>query len=132
MDDEDGFKMPRNFEFQGSIIFITNYDFDSMISRGHRLAPHFQAMISRSHYLDLTLKTTRDYLIRIKQVVIEHEMLKNEGFGEQQSMQILDFIEKNFNKLRELSLRMVKKIASIVRMSPNHWENLVAQTCFRD
>jgi len=132
MEDEDGFNVPRSFKFAGSVIFITNYDFDAAIARGHRLAPHFAAMVSRSHYLDLTLKTTRDYLVRIKQVVNENGMLRKEGHNAQTISEILAFIEENHSKLRELSLRLVKKISGIVKMSPNNWKDLVEQTCFRN
>ena len=69
VDEDSAEKIPRSFEFEGTIIFITNYDFDAMIQRGHKLAPHFTALISRSHYIDLAMKSERDYLIRIKQVV---------------------------------------------------------------
>ena len=52
-------------------MFISNYDFDAMIDRGHKLAPHLQAMVSRAHYLDLAMKSRRDYLVRIRQVVAQ-------------------------------------------------------------
>jgi hypothetical protein len=60
--DEEGDRMPRFFDFEGSVIFITNYDFDEFIDRGHKLSPHFEALISRSHYLDLAMKTKQDYV----------------------------------------------------------------------
>ena len=47
--DEDGEEIPTTFEFRGSIVFITNKDFKGEIDRETRLAPHFGAMISRSH-----------------------------------------------------------------------------------
>jgi hypothetical protein len=49
-----------------------------MIERGHKLAPHFTAMVSRSHYIDLAMKTNRDYLVRIRQVV-NQGLLSNIG-----------------------------------------------------
>ena len=68
-EDEEGESIPEKFEFQGSIILITNYDIDAMIESGKKLAPHFQALVSRSHYLDLAMKTKMDYIVRIRQVV---------------------------------------------------------------
>jgi len=131
MEDEDGERMPRNFVFEGSIIFITNYDFDAMIQNGTKLAPHFEAMISRSHYLDLAMKTKRDYLVRIKQVVFELGMLRNEGFKKNQESEIIEFIEKYQDSLRELSLRMVVKLAGLMRMNPETWQKLAKVTCMR-
>lgn len=131
MEDEEGERMPRRFEFEGSIIFITNYDFDSMIQNGTKLAPHFEAMISRSHYLDLAMKTKLDYVVRIKQVVMEKGMLRNEGFSKSQESEVLEFIVKHQDKLRELSLRMVVKLAGLMRMNPTTWQKLAKVTCMR-
>ena len=128
--DEDGESVPEKFEFEGSIIFITNYDFDNMIDSGSKLAPHFAALVSRSHYLDLAMKTKMDYLVRIKQVV-RGGMLKSRGFNDVETMLILQFIENNIDRLRELSLRMVCKIAGLYKMDKVNWQKLARQTCFR-
>ena len=129
-EDEDGESIPEKFEFEGSVIFITNYDFDNMINSGNKLAPHFEALVSRSHYLDLSMKTKMDYLVRIKQVV-RNGMLKSRGFNEVDSVLIMQFIESNVDSLRELSLRMVCKISSLYKMDKNNWQKLAKQTCFR-
>ena len=128
--DEDGDSVPDRFEFEGSIIFITNYDFDTMIQSGSKLAPHFEALVSRSHYLDLAMKTKMDYVVRIKQVV-RGGMLKSRGFNEIDTVLIMQFIENNVERLRELSLRMVVKIAGLYKMDKSNWQKLAKQTCFR-
>lgn len=123
-------EVPDTFDFEGSVIFITNYDFDHLISTGSKMAPHFTALISRSHYLDLAMKTKRDYMVRIKQVV-RLGMLKDRGFSKTEEIQILDFIETNMEKMRELSLRMVIKISTLLRMTSD-WRKLAAQTCMKN
>lgn len=130
MKDEDDERLPRNFEFEGSIIFITNYDFDDFIQRGNRLAPHFQALISRSIYLDLEMKTARDYMIRIQQVL--PLMLVDLKLSQADGVVLMNFIEKNCEKLRELSLRMVVKLATIYKMNRVTWESLARVTCFKN
>lgn len=131
MEDEEGEKLPRRFDFEGSIIFITNYDFDAMIAGGTKLAPHFEAMISRSHYLDLAMKTKMDYIVRLKQVIREKGMLEREGFSKTQQETLIDFIVTQQDTLRELSLRMVLKLAGLMRMNPAGWEKLAKVTCMR-
>ena len=59
-DDETGEPIPRSFDFDGSVIFLTNYDFDSMIAKGHKLAPHLQALVSRSQYVDRSEEHTSE------------------------------------------------------------------------
>ena len=130
-EDDDGDIIPRRFEFKGTIIFITNIDFDAMIERGHKLAPHLSALVSRAHYIDLAMKTKRDYYVRIKQVV-KQGMLANAGFTSSEEADIMQFVEKNFNNLRETSLRSVIKIAALRRSNPNRFESLARITCCKN
>jgi hypothetical protein len=129
MEDEDGERLPRTFEFEGSIIFITNYDFDNLIDKGNRLAPHFQALISRSHYLDVGMKTKRDYVVRLKQVVAAG-MLRDEGFNQAQENELMSFITESQDRLRELSLRMVIKLANLMSMGGD-WKKMARATCMK-
>jgi hypothetical protein len=128
---DDGEAVERQFVFEGTIIFITNLDFDGMINRGHRLTPHFQALMSRAHYVDLAMRTKRDYMIRIKQVV-KGGMLKSKGCTQEQEDMVLSFIEKNQDRLRETSLRIAIKIANLILMGHDNWERVAEVTCCRN
>lgn len=127
IDEDSGERVPRSFEFNGTILFITNYDFDAMIDKGHKLAPHLQALMSRAHYIDLAMKTKRDYVVRIKQV-LEQGLLKKSGLTLAQEKDVVDFIEKNTDKLRELSLRMALKLGSIRKIGDT-WMKVAKVTC---
>ena len=127
LDEDTGQLVPRSFVFEGTIIFISNYDFDAMIDKGHKLSPHLQAMVSRAHYLDLAMKTRQDYLVRIRQVVAQG-LLSHLDIDEQ--VDVLTFIEAFADNLRELSLRMALKIASIRKTNVNNnWERVAKITC---
>lgn len=128
METENGQAIPREFVFEGNIIFITNTDMQQVVDRGGRSAEHFEALISRSHYLAVSMPETRDYMIRIKQV-LKGGMLRNKGFSAAEEAIIVGFMEDNMDNLRELSLRMVLKLAQLAKMSPK-WERLAAATCF--
>jgi hypothetical protein len=129
-DDDTSDKLPKSFEFKGTIIFITNYDFDAMISKGHKLAPHLNAMISRAHYIDLAMKTKRDYMVRIRQV-LKNGLLAQEGLNDVAQTEVISFIENNQNSMRELSLRMALKVAGIRKMGSARWEKIAKVTCCR-
>jgi hypothetical protein len=124
-DDDTGDVIPRSFDFDGSIIFLTNIDFDAMIARGHKLSPHLQALVSRSQYVDLSMKSVKDYLVRIDQVVGEG-MLDDLSGRERQD--VMDFIHDNAASLRELSLRMAIKVAAIRKTNMN-WYKIAKVTC---
>ena len=129
IDEETAEIIPRTFEFNGSIIFITNLDFDDTIDRGSKLAPHLQAMMSRSHYVDLTMKTKQDYLVRIRQVVKQGLLSK---LNWHEAGDVMRFIEQNSDSLRELSLRMVIKIANLRKDNTSNWERIARVTTLRN
>lgn len=129
--EENAERIPNQFDFDATIIFITNYDFDTMIDRGHKLAPHLKALVSRAHYVDLAMKTRRDYLIRIAQA-IRDGLLTHQGLSEQMQTDVVQFIEDNNTILRELSLRIALKIASIRKSNNNRWQNIATVTCCRN
>jgi hypothetical protein len=126
---EDAEVIPHSFEFQGSVVFITNVDFDAQIDRGSKLAPHLNAMMSRSHYVDLTMKTKQDYLVRIKQVV-KQGLLSSLNWHE--AADVMRFVDSNSDRLRELSLRMVIKIANLRRGDKtDKWQRTARVTCLK-
>lgn len=131
LDDDEGERLPKSFEFNGTIIFITNLDFDTLIERGHKLTPHLQALVSRSHYIDLSMKTRRDYLVRIRQV-LDAGMLQERGLTKKHEADVVDFLEANQTRLRELSLRMALKIGSIRKMDQANWSKVAMVTCCRN
>lgn len=128
VDEEEAVTIPKTFEFKGTIIFITNLDFDAMIEKGHKAAPHMQALVSRSHYIDLAMKTRRDYMVRIKQVV-KQGLLSNQGLNKEQQDDVLAFLDKNADRLRELSLRMAIKVGAIRKLNKPNWMAMAKATC---
>lgn len=119
--------IPDRFEFKGSIIFITNLKFDK--TRG-KMKDHLDAIMSRCHYLDLTLDTMRDKFLRCKQIV-KDGMLQEYMFSDKEQDELLDYIFNNRNRIREMSLRMVLKIADLKRMNGDKWKRYVEMTCMK-
>ena len=120
--------MPNSFEFFGGVIFITNIKFDNVKSK--KLQDHLQALQSRCHYLDLTIDSMRDRMLRIRQIV-GTGMLEKYAMGREEEDRLVKFIYDNKHKLREISLRMVLKIADLWKMSPDRYQHLAEQTCMR-
>ena len=121
--------VPNSFEFKGGAIFITNIKFDNV--RSKKLRDHLEALESRCHYLDLTIDTEREKLLRIRQVVSECGMLDDYEFSDLEKEVLIDFIDDNKKKLRELSLRTVLKIADLKRSMPSNWRAVAEVTCMR-
>lgn len=128
----DSFKLrnegvPDSFEFKASAIFVTNLKFDKVKGK---LREHLAALESRCHYMDLTIDTDRDKMLRIKQITNDG-MLNSYKFSDDIVQDIIDFIDVNKNRLRELSLRTVLKIADLAKAFPTKWEAMAENTVMR-
>ena len=128
----DSFKLrnegvPDKFKFEASAIFITNLKFDKVKGK---LREHWEALESRCHYMDLTIDTEKDKVLRIKQVV-QDGMLDDRKLEDDVKVDIMDFVEMNMSKLRELSLRTVLKVADLAEAFPNKWEAMAENTVMR-
>jgi len=121
--------VPDSFEFKGSVIFITNLKFDKMKSQ--KLRDHLDALQSRCHYLDLTLDTMRDKVLRIKQIAQDGELFSEYEFQQCEQDEIIEFLETNKNKFREMSLRMAIKIADLKKSFPLKWKAMAEVTCMK-
>ncbi len=120
--------VPNQFEFHGGAIFITNIKFENVKSK--KLRDHLEALESRCHYLDLTIDTEREKILRIKQIVADG-MLAEYEFANSEVDTLLNFIEINKKKLRELSLRMVLKLADLKKSFPDRWMRVAEVSCMR-
>jgi hypothetical protein len=120
--------IPNSFEFCGSAIFITNIKFEHV--RSKKLRDHLDALESRCHYLDLTIDTNREKILRIKQIVADG-MLDAYELEQIAKDEVVQFIEVNADKMRELSLRMVIKIADLRASMPVKWKAVAAMTCMK-
>ena len=120
--------IPNRFEFKASAIFITNIKFDHVKSK--KLKDHLDALESRSHYVDLTIDSERDKVLRIKQIV-EDGMLRDYNFEPEEVDDIMEFIESNKKQLRELSLRTVLKLADLKKSFKDRWQDYAVVTCMK-
>jgi hypothetical protein len=128
----DSFKLrnegvPDSFKFEASAIFITNLKFDKVKGK---LREHLEALESRCHYMDLTIDSDKDKMLRIKQVV-QDGMLDAYDLEDEVKEEILDFVDINKGKLRELSLRTVLKVADLAKAFPDTWEAMAENTVMR-
>ena len=128
----DSFKLrnegvPDSFEFKGSAIFITNVKFDR--AKG-KIREHLMALESRCHYMDLTIDTEREVMLRIKQITNDG-MLDEYKFDDAIVQEIIDFVDINKKRLRELSLRTVLKVADLAKAFPTRWETMEENTVMK-
>ncbi|MGA0081955.1 MAG: hypothetical protein ACO3IT_09355 [Ilumatobacteraceae bacterium] len=120
--------IPDRFEFKGSAIFITNIKFENV--RSKKLRDHLEALESRCHYVDLTIDSEREKMLRIKQIVRDG-MLDDYDMPQERKDDVIEFIDENRKRLRELSLRTVLKIADLAKSFPSSWREYASTTVMK-
>lgn len=118
--------IPDRFDFKGGCIFITNVNFENVKSK--KIQDHLAALMSRCHYIDLEMDSIADRFLRIDQIVNDG-MLAEYDFGDIGNQEVVDFMVEKSARLREISLRMVLKIADLRKMDPSNWKDLAESTC---
>lgn len=123
--------VPNAFDFKGSIIFITNVDFEGR--RSKKIQAHLDALQSRSHFIDLTIDTARDAMLRVRQVYRDADpgLFVDYGFDKATEESILAFMWDNKDKMREISMRMALKIADLAKIDAEGWRDLASATCMK-
>jgi hypothetical protein len=58
-------------------------------------------------------------------------MLDDYELEDYQKLEVVDFVVANAERMRELSLRMVLKVADIRVSMPDKWKAVVEVTCMR-
>lgn len=125
--------IPDCFDYEGSIIFLTNLDFEK--TKSSKLSAHLGAIMSRCHYVSMEISSLRDQLLRIKQIV-RAGMLDKYSLNDQEKQDVVGFIFDNAEYLNEVSLRMVKKVADLAEASKRgalkrDWQELATMTCLK-
>lgn len=118
--------VPCVFDFNGSIIFISNLDFEKMREKAS-VGKHIEAIMSRCIFLDMGIKTTREKVIRIKQVAINEGLFEQNGVTDPSLQnEIMEWMYDNADKFRELSLRTIVHLSNLCKM--NNWKAIARQT----
>tara|TARA_S200002703_G_scaffold50838_1_gene44209 strand:+ start:3177 stop:4043 length:867 start_codon:yes stop_codon:yes gene_type:complete len=125
---------PTSFEYQGSIVFITNICFQSVIDEGKqkKIVPHLNALMSRSLYLDLKIHSLRalsvwvDYLVNSKNILV-----REFGLTKTQQRAATNWMKENATGMRTFSIRDSLKIGQMMKSDPQDWESAAEMLLLR-
>ena len=123
--------IPDSFEFKGSIVFATNIDFEAQMQKGSKMSVHYKALMDRSLYLSLTLRSIEDYLVRIHQVCIDEGHFEKRGLDIYDALDTMTFIRSNANRFYTLSIRSALQVVTCRILDPVNWEDDVKATKLR-
>lgn len=121
---------PDRFIFKGSIVFISNINFESPKRSMSSIGVHLDAIMSRVYYVDLAMNTLREKYLRIEQVCRDNDLLVDIGLKPEQVDEVMVFFKKNIMNFREVSIRTVEKIGKLALINSN-WLRTAEITLFR-
>jgi hypothetical protein len=121
------------FEYKGSMIFITNKDLqgEALLDR-KGAAVHYRAIMDRAVYLDLKLHSREDVVAWISHMTRKHGILIQKGLTKGQQEEVVAWVEKHYTQIPAVSLRLLGKIAGYVLTFPTEWEMMARVTAFAD
>jgi hypothetical protein len=122
--------IPNNFDFNGAVVFITNYNLDRLCESKTKMAEHAKALLSRVLYVDLCIHTLREIMIRIEQVIEKTDILVNKNISNAQKKDVVQWVRDNHKKFRNLSLRAILHLADMVVVDPKNWTEMAEHTLF--
>ena len=116
--------IPQEFEFEGCVIILTNTNLEE--ARKQRQT-HYDAIVSRSHYINATLETDREKIMRIRHIITTTTML-HQFLAVEHHQEVIDFVEEHHTRFRELSIRTIVKLAELRAAFPKKWDTLARGT----
>ena len=116
--------VPTSFDFQGSIIWITN---DSVDSLKLKLKNHWSALDSRFITIPIDLNPQERllytlYLIEEIGMLGKNCQAKEGGFPIKIQNETINYLNKNYQTISEISPRMAIKIADTIYNHPSEWK----------
>ena len=117
--------LPREFVYNGSMVFLTNKNFQNYIDRGTgKHVEHMEALMSRSIYLDLKMHERREVALWAKHIVLRNKVLQGSPFymDREQELDAVNWVLNRRDDLREMSIRTILKVGKLMKRFPGEWE----------
>jgi hypothetical protein len=73
----------------------------------------------------------RDKVLRIKQIANDGVLFQDYDFDTVVQDEIIEFMDANKGRLREMSLRMALKIADLRKSFEGNWKRMAETTCMK-
>lgn len=120
--ESNGAETPQEFEYNGTMIFVTNLDFQAYVDAKNKISPHMAALMSRSIYLDLKIHNRRQVALWVANLIRRNKILIDYGISNYEQEEVIGYINANRDKFRALSIRTALQIAQFMKMDRSTWK----------
>lgn len=120
--------VPMEFDFQGSIIMITNTPFDLLAKK---FGPHWEAIQSRSIPVPIRLNDQEKlmytlYLLEeVRMLTGDKCQTKEGGYSEEIVSETIKYIRDNYRYMTNITARVAAQIADTMENFPDDWRSLI-------
>jgi hypothetical protein len=112
--------LPTRFDFNGSVILITNVGFGGAVTK--QLA-HLNALKDRSFCIPVADGGSQSAYKQIAYMLYKHDILKDYNLTSEVKLELLEYINCNLDNLYTVSLRTIIKLAEVYRLNPTGWRD---------
>ena len=112
--------LPTRFDFNGSVILITNVGFGGSVTK--QMA-HLNALKDRSFCIPVADGGSQSSYKQIAYMVYKHDILKDYNLTSEVKLELLEYINCNLDNLYTVSLRTIIKLAEVYRLNPTGWRD---------
>jgi tRNA A37 threonylcarbamoyladenosine biosynthesis protein TsaE len=120
--------VPMEFDFQGSIIWITNSSFEQLAKK---FGEHWEAMQSRFIQVPIRLNN-QEKLMYTLHLLEEVGMLEGDkcqtkegGYSKEIVEETVKYIRNNYKYMNNVTARVAAQIADTMEQFPNDWKTLI-------
>lgn len=120
--------VPTEFDFQGSVIWITNSSFEVLAKK---MGPHWEAIESRSIRVPIRLND-QEKLMYTLYLLEEIRMLtgnicqtKEGGYSDEIVSETIKYIRENYRYMNNITARVAAQIADTMENFPEDWRTLI-------
>jgi hypothetical protein len=116
--------VPESFDFQGSIVWITN---ETQESLAKACGPHWNAISSRFRQVPVWLDDKESlmytiYLIEEAGLLGKNCQAKEGGYSEDVIQHTVQYLKDNWKSMDDITPRVAVKIADTIETYPNDWK----------
>jgi len=134
--DDDGNPIETSYEFEGTMVFVTNYNIQKLAEEDkNAFASQLKALSDRALYLDLLIHDRSQLAVWVNHVASSSNLFEEQEVSPAQGAQILQYINDHRDTLRDLSLRTVTKscdlMKTVARVGTVTFEQLANTTLIR-
>ncbi|MFM1977521.1 MAG: Acinetobacter phage Ac42 [Pseudomonadota bacterium] len=122
--------IPNSYDYNGSLVLISNETLAA--EKGNKLGAHLKAIIDRLHPVKMGSNNKDEQFHHLCYYIVRHGLLRSLGLSPYQEAEILQYITDHFDRIPSITLRVAIKLADLIMLEPECWQEMAAFSLLDD